>query len=46
MTPIYKLNFVDDKTNLFVTIGLFVVATFKLLLQSTELLAHSKHKLS
>ena len=28
---IYKLNFVDDKTNLFVTIGLFVAATFKLL---------------
>ena len=28
---IYKLNFVEDKTNLYVTIGLFVTATFKLL---------------
>tara|TARA_B100001063_G_C16755128_1_gene552691 strand:+ start:550 stop:2268 length:1719 start_codon:yes stop_codon:yes gene_type:complete len=28
---IYKLNFTDDRTNLYVTIGLFVAATFKLL---------------
>lgn len=28
---IYKLNFADDRTNLYVTIGLFVAATFKLL---------------
>jgi ATP-binding cassette, subfamily B, bacterial PglK len=28
---IYKLNFADNRTNLYVTIGLFVAATFKLL---------------
>ncbi len=28
---IYKLNFTDDRTSLYVTIGLFVAATFKLL---------------
>ena len=36
---IYKLNFADDRTNLYVTIGLFVAATFKLLPSINRIIA-------